>query len=206
MKTRNQGVRGGTKAARIVLLGVVFAAMAVSASAQSVASATTEKAERSWFQKTFCRQDWSEVARAYETPREICGAVGRNIRYVTEDADAWAQPEETWARGRGDCEDFALLIQRLAKMSGMETKLHLYFPSTGGSEGHAVLVGEWNGKVWFSSNGEYEEVKSEDDVRRRVARMLSCKEKNLWVLKMSESDVASYVEKLAGRSVAMASR
>ena len=111
----------------------------------------------------------------------------------------------TWARGKGDCEDMAICVQELCRQSGMSSKVHLYFPATGGREGHAVLVGEFNGKTWFSSNGSYEEVKSEQEVRQRMAKMLSCKESQLWVMKLNESEVAKYIEKSPARAVAAAS-
>lgn len=176
-----------------------------SVSAQSMAT-VAPTVSQSWFSKAFGRTQWSEVAKAHDTPREICRVVDRNVRYVTERQDQWAAPEATWARGRGDCEDFAIAIQELCRLSGIPAAVHLYFPAGAGREGHAVLVGEWNGKTWFSSNGSYEEVKSEQDVRRRVASMLSCKEKQLWGMKLSPRDVAAYLDHAPGRSVAVASR
>ncbi|MCO5043951.1 MAG: transglutaminase-like cysteine peptidase [Verrucomicrobia bacterium] len=176
-------------------------ALVMPASAQTVASATTPE-KTSWAKRTFGRMEWAEVAgQEFSTPREICKLVEKNVRYKKEAGDVWSRGEETWAAGRGDCEDFAVLIQELCGMRGFETKVHLYFPATGG-EGHAVLVGTLNGKTWFSSNGAYEEVKSEDDVRHRVARMLSVKDKQLWVMKLNEGDVANYIAKAPARAVA----
>lgn len=193
-------------AKKIGVLALVIAggAMVSPVAAQSVASATQSDASvsPSWAKRTFGHMEWAEVAHQYATPREICRLVEKNVRYKTESVDAWTGAEQTWVNGRGDCEDFAILIQELCRLSGIETKVHLYFPATGGREGHAVLVGTWNGKIWFSSNGSYEEVKSEDEVRHRVARLLSCKEKQLWVMKLNDRDVANYVEKAPARAVA----
>ena len=193
---------------KLLVLLAVGLSLGSTVRAESVASATATEQEstKSWSKKMFGRPEWADVAQEYSSPREICRLVEKNIRYSTEDADQWSAAGQTWARGRGDCEDMAILVQELCNISGMETKVHLYFPSTGRREGHAVLVGEWNGKTWFSSNGSYEEVKSEEDVRRRVARMLSCKEKLLWVMKLSERDVLAYVEKSPSRAVATAPR
>lgn len=174
--------------------GVVFA--------QTVASAAPSV---SWAKRTFGRMSWAEVEHAYAAPREICRLVEKNVRYKTEKQDHWATAAETWDRAFGDCEDFAILIQQLCRISGIEAKVHLYIPAKGG-EGHAVLVGEWNGKTWFSSNGSYEEVKSEQEVARRVAGMLSCKQKDLWVMRLNERDVANYIQKAGTRTVATASR
>ena len=199
---RNEGGRWNS-----LLLGVLVWSLAsvATVSAQTVAT-VTPATSKSWLSKAFGRTAWSEVAKAYDTPREICRVIDRNVRYVTEGQDQWAAPEATWARGRGDCEDFAIAIQELCRLSGIPADVHLYFPAGAGREGHAVLVGEWNGKIWFSSNGTYEEVKSEQDVRKRVASMLSCKEKQLWGMKLSQRDVVAYLDKAPGRPVAMAAR
>lgn len=193
-------------AKRIAVVASLLVSFSV-AQAQTVAIATVPSPakDKSWFQRTFGRTEWSEVGHAYATPREICRLVEQNISYRTEDNDTWSTAAETWARGKGDCEDMAICVQELCKLSGMTSKVHLYFPATGGREGHAVLVGEWNGKMWFSSNGSYEEVSSEKEVRQRVAKMLSCKESQLWGMKLSEADVAKYIEKSPARAVAAAS-
>lgn len=190
------------------IAALVLGVMGSQVDAQSVASATQSSSavSPSWAKRTFGRMDWSEAAQAYASPREICRLVEKNVRYKTEKTDKWSASGETWMAGYGDCEDFAILIQELCRLSGFETKVHLYFPATGGREGHAVLVGEWNGKIWFSSNGQYEEVKSEQEVRNRVARMLSCKEKQLWVMKLSDRDVANYIQKTPAVAVATAAR
>ena len=199
----------GSKSRKVALGLILLASLGLASGyAQDVASVTTEApvAEKSWSKKVFGREDWASIEHAYESPREICRVVESNIRYKTEKADQWSAAGETWGRGAGDCEDFAIMIQKLCQISGFETKVHLYFPATGGREGHAVLVGEWNGKMWLSSNGSYVEVKSEQEVRQRVARMLSCKEKQLWGMKMNDRDVVRYIEKGAPQSVATAAR
>lgn len=193
----------GKKAAMlaVVATGLVLIAPA---SAQTVALATPDSAltKPTWAKRTFGRMEWAEAAaQPFSTPREICRLIEKNVRYKLEDLDVWSAGEETWARGRGDCEDFAIAIQELCRLNGMETKVHLYFPA-GGGPGHAVLVGTWNGKLWFSSNGAYEEVKSEQDVRKRVARVLSVKEEKLWVMKLSDEQVANYIAKAPAQSVA----
>lgn len=150
--------------------------------------------------------DWSEAQHAYAAPREICRLVQKNVRYETEKTDQWSPAMLTWERGRGDCEDIAVLIQELCRLNGISTKVHLYFPPSGKREGHAVLVGECGGKTWFSSNGSYEEVKSEQEVRRRVARLLSSRENQLWVMKLSEQDVVKLLGTAPAGSVAVAAR
>ena len=192
--TTTSGLKGGS--GLLVLLAAVLLS-AAPVGAQTVASITSTQivGEASWATRMFGKLSWEQVAAECSSPREICHLVEKNVRYKKEKQDQWATPEQTWTSGKGDCEDFALCIQDICSLKGISTKVHLYFPATGGKEGHAVLVGEWNGKVWFSSNGEYEEVKSEDEVKQRVARMLSCKEKQLWGLKLSERDVAKYLEK-----------
>lgn len=202
MKTTKNG---GWARGVAVFSAIVIGAMVEPATAQSVAAATHSEASisPSWTKRTFGRMEWAEAAaQSYGSPREIARLVQKNVRYKTEKVDSWATAEETWVAGVGDCEDFAILIQELCKLNGMDAKVHLYFPQGAGKEGHAVLVGEWNGKLWFSSNGAYEEVKSEEDVRRRVAGMLSTKASNLWVMKLSDRDVAKFIERAPSRAVA----
>lgn len=137
-------------------------------------------------------------------PREICRTVERSITYATDLVDVWSPAEHTWALGRGDCEDFAIAIQELCFASGIPTKLHVYFPTGSSREGHAILVGTWNGKLWYSSNGSYEEVGSEQEIRLRMARLLGCKESELSGMALSRRDVADYLMKAPQRSVAAA--
>ncbi len=206
MQTENKTgwAKSGASRAAATLLSIASFWFADGAAGQTVASMVPQQPV-SWAKRTFGRMNWAEVDRAYAAPREICRLVEKNVRYKTEKKDHWAHAGETWDRSFGDCEDFAILIQRLCRNGGMDAKVHLYIPSKGG-EGHAVLVGEWNGKIWFSSNGSYEEVKSEQDVARRVAGMLSCKQKDLWVMRLGEREVANYIEKASTRAVATASR
>ncbi len=202
---QKSGWMSGSKKMLATLILVVSGwSFAESASAQSLATVASVPS-KSWMQRTFGREDWSTVAKAYETPREICRMIERSVRYTEEKADQWSTSQDTWNRGRGDCEDFAICIQELCRQSGLPARVHLYFPA-GGREGHAVLVGEWNGKIWFSSNGSYEEVKSEDEVRARVARMLSCKAKNLWVMRLTQTDVEKYLAKNSARPLEVAAR
>ena len=206
--TEKQVGRAGKLTTGIALVAALLISAVPAVNAQNVAAAALSGSSisPSWAKRTFGSMDWAEAAQSYATPREICRLVEKNVRYKTEKVDQWATAEETWTRRSGGCEDFAVLIQQLAQISGMQSKVHLYFPPTAGNEGHAVLVGEWNGKIWFSSNGSYEEVKSEEDVRKRVAKMLSAKADRLWVMKLSERDVARYVEKSPARVVVTAAR
>lgn len=202
IKSSGTAVENGKRIVRMAIL--VAGLVAVSGvQAQTVAVATPAQ-EKSWAKRVFGRQDWTEVAKSYETPREICRLVANNVRYTTESQDNWQAADQTWTRGKGDCEDMAICVQSLCKLSGLDSKVHLYFPANGKKEGHAVLVGQWNGKTWFSSNGTYEEVSSEQDVRKRVAKMLSCKDSQLWVMKLNEGDVARYLERSPSRAVAAA--
>ncbi len=187
---KNSGrMSGNGMLGRIAALAVLALASVASADDMQLAMVATETA-------------YPELTRSYGSPREICRMVEKRVSYKTEKEDKWSPAAETLAAGRGDCEDFAIVIQDVCKANGMDAKVHLYFPSKGGAEGHAVLVGEWNGKMWFSSNGSYEEVRSEDEVKARVASMLSCKAKNLWGMKLDERSVARYIAKTPARSVA----
>jgi len=70
----------------------------------------------------------------------------RKIRYTSDQrlyqqADYWASPVETFAQGRGDCEDYALLKQRFLEVLGLpRSALLLTVVLDDRQEGHAVLT------------------------------------------------------------------
>jgi predicted transglutaminase-like cysteine proteinase len=168
----------------------------------AVFSPVQAQPHRSWLYRHFHKPTWQEILAQCSTPKEVCRAVNRFVGYRSEDVDRWAPPQETWADGRGDCEDYATLVQRLCRELGIETSVQLFFPRGTGGEGHAVVVGTWNGQMWVSSVGSYEEVESVQDVRERVARVLSCDPDDMWTSKLASTDVDRLIAKGFGRSVA----
>ncbi len=67
---------------------------------------------------------WSAVmdhavpAIAASTPAEVHSWARANIGYSREAKDHWASPEDTVARGQGDCEDWAILERALLIAAG----------------------------------------------------------------------------------------
>ncbi len=131
-----------------------------------------------WFQRTFKTLTWNEVSQYVDTPREICSAVRHHVKYRPDNGDSWASGEEAWNRAFGDCEDIAAAISELCAKKNIETETFMLYPENE-TEGHVVIVGKWKGKLWFSSNGWFEYAKSGADVKRKIAREMRWKKKNI---------------------------
>lgn len=166
-------------------------------------SAPVASPKKSWFQRHFGRQTVEEVLLEAQRPRDVCRAVARNVGYRTEDVDRWASLQETWARGFGDCEDFAASVAILCHQLGFEAKVHLYFALGGRREGHAVVVGLWQGRMWMSDLGSYKEVDSIEDVKDRVARNLECDPRDLWGSILDHDGVQRFIARGLGGDVAV---
>ncbi len=71
-----------------------------------------------------------EDVSAADLPRKldlVNRAVNRLVRYLPDDGDSgsldiWASPDDTLARGAGDCEDYAILKMAALKEAGVSTK------------------------------------------------------------------------------------
>ena len=144
------------------------------------------------------RPIWTEVAVPYDTPRNLCALVAQHVRYQAEAKDRWSTAEETWARGRGDCEDLSVLIRALCRISQFDVRIHAYLPTGLAGSGHVVPVGAWNGQLWFANNGAYREVDSESDLLRVVAQSLGWKADAVSCLKLADAAVAALIQKGAG--------
>lgn len=162
-------------------------------------------AHKSWFQRHFVRPTWDEALQECRTPQDICRIVARCVADRVETIDRWYPAQETWRRGRGDCEDFAICVQELCHQLGMETAIRLYYPTDLG-EGHAVVVGRTYGRLWMSSMGSYEEVASEDDVARKVARMIGCRPEKMWSRSLAHADVEHLLARTHGLEVGQRGR
>ena len=120
----------------------------------------------------------SAIATCPEHPEDIARTVPDHVKY-TEDSgrdDEWKPASRTWEQGAGDCEDFSVCVRDLCRSKGMSAHVYVFHSkatrgsnaANGGS--HAVAIGERNGTLWMSSNGDYEEVQSMDDARNKLAR------------------------------------
>ena len=158
------------------------------------ASASARKPAKSWFQRYFGRVTWEEARAQCASPMDVCHAVERGVGYKTEEIDRWAPPRETWTTGRGDCEDFATCVEAFCHELGFEATVRLYFPSDERGDGHAVVTGTWNGRMWMSSIGSYEEVKSLDEVEEAVARVLHCSKDRMWNTCLQHDDLSRFID------------
>jgi predicted transglutaminase-like cysteine proteinase len=89
------------------------------------------------------------------TPGEALDAVNRwvnrNVRYVEESTDAWAEAPATLRKRRGDCEDMAILKLQLLTALGVRAE-DLYLTlvrDLARNADHAVLVVRANGALWI---------------------------------------------------------
>ena len=124
-----------------------------------------------WFRKTFCELSWDEVKISVESPRDICRRVKGQVEYKVDSEDNMKTGIKTWEDKTGDCEDFANCVVELCQANGFEAWVEIYYEANN-SSAHAVAMGKYNGRLWISSNGDFQFVKDTDDARRKIARTL----------------------------------
>jgi len=168
-------------------MGSAFAQTAETSLVQAPHEQTAQK--RSWLRRFFCKPTWEQAVSECATPRDVCRMVERHVSYKAEAVDQWATARETWKRGAGDCKHFAVCVQTLCKELGFEGSIKLYYSASSVAAGHAIAIGTWNGQLWLSSNGSYEEIASEKDAAERVSRVLWCKPDKMWTITLADSDV-----------------
>ena len=122
-----------------------------------------------WIKRTFGKLSWEEVALVARTPKAICARVRHTVDYREDLGDEWSTGKETWERGHGDCEDLAAAVAELAAENGIKAVVYVFYPKRSWLA-HAVVIGEYKGKTWMSSNGWYQTVKSLDQAKRAVAK------------------------------------
>lgn len=158
---------------------IALAVLMISASlalAGSVSSSETSKP--GWFKLAFGSLSWDEVVSVVESPRDICWRVKSHVHLRAEIGDNWASGKETWESGHGDCEDFAACVKELCTKKGYQAEAYVFHAVKGTKNrfvGHVVIVGKWDGKMWFSRNGSWETVDSFEEVTQRVASEMSWK-------------------------------
>ena len=121
--------------------------------------------------RVFLHLRWEELPAVVDSPEEICARIRQNVRYEGAPARKPLEPKEVWGRGVGDCRNFASVIADLCRQKGFAAEVRVFTPKEG-SVGHAVVIGTWQKRLWFSSNGSYETARSLDEVRDRVAEDL----------------------------------
>lgn len=128
--------------------------------------------------RLFSKLTWDEVVAIAKDPRQICSRIRNNVTYREEMGEQWQTGKTTWEKGKGDCEDFAEAVVELCKEKGFDAEVYVVFPK-GSWEAHAVAVGTFEGQMWLSSNGGYQEVASFAEAQRKVATDMGWRKKQL---------------------------
>ncbi len=112
----------------------------------------------------FLRRPWSRLINrfypgkrrrlpAVATLRDI-EAVLAQIRWTPDSLGDWIRdPELTWGKKQGDCEDMAVLVMELLKQTGIQGRL-LSVVVRPARYSHAVCVFSLNGKYHYFSNSK----------------------------------------------------
>ena len=190
-------IRCGERTAAAVFLALLLLAVDAYGEGRGTAaiSTPTVRAHRSWFERNFKRYSMEEAIALSFSPRDACDIVGRSISYRADIGDEWCSADETWQRGRGDCEDFAVVVQEICSRIGVEVSVYLFFPTGRNDSGHAVAVGQWMGRYWVSSNGSYEETGSLEGVRELVAREMRWEDEDLWHVILDARGTRRFIER-----------
>ena len=118
------------------------------------------------------------------SPQEICDAVRSRIVYTPDADDHWQTGVETWNRKTGDCEDFAAAVRDLCLARGLDAQM-VIFHAKSSKAAHAVVIGQWNGAVWMSSNGEHRDVRDIAHAREIVSHELQWDENHVAIYRVS---------------------
>ena len=149
---------------------------------------STTPATAGLFGKRAPKQTWREAIAASDTPSQVCRVLSSGVRYRRDNGDSWQSVEDTWSRGAGDCEDFALCVHEFCRMLGVDVEIRIYYPIDC-YEGHVVAVGQWNGKQWVASNGKYCEAKDNEAIDRYVAREMGTRRSRLFSVSLTEDQI-----------------
>lgn len=135
------------------LLSIGFLAVALGLAGVSRVSSDPVSAENSL----------DSAARACSSPERLARFLSARLAFQEDlslfgQADYWQAPEEVLARGRGDCEDYALLASDLLGRQGKEAFVFSIYGENGYA--HTVCV--------FVENGRYNVLNQDRLVRYRA--------------------------------------
>lgn len=150
-----------------IILGMMIGLATGYASASTTNSPAGQ--DIGWFKKTFSDMSWVEIMNVVESPKDISRRVKTRVDYKADVRDEMKSGESTWNDRAGDCEDFAECVVELCKAKGFDAWVEVYYQENS-SQAHAVAMGRWNGRLWISSNGEFQFVDDESKANRVVAR------------------------------------
>jgi len=123
----------------------------------------------SWFHKTFQKLTYKEVIKVSDSPKDICFYVRNRVQYKEDLEDYMKEAIVTWNSKAGDCEDFANCVVTMCKSKGFKAEIKTLFEENNYT-GHAIVVGEFNGKRWMSSNGNFQYIDNNQEAQRIIAR------------------------------------
>lgn len=121
-----------------------------------------------WFRRLFGTLTWDEAISLVDSPASASGQVRKHVRYRADQEDTWEDGKTTWQRGYGDCEDMAAAVVDLLKAKGIPAEIYAFIRMDAW-EGHAVAMGRYKGKLWFSTNGWFETVDSLDEAIEEIS-------------------------------------
>lgn len=112
-------------------------------------------------------------ATTHMSMKSLASFMKKNFEFVEDytlfgEVDYWQSPEEFWARGQGDCEDYALFTHAVLQARGFESYVISFYDNTG--YGHTITV--FKGEKGFNVMNEdryYEyEAKSIEEALTKV--------------------------------------
>jgi len=131
------------------------------------------------------------ISYCQKTPKDIVREVKHTVQYQEDLIDYYQTPEETLKLKTGDCEDFAILIQKLCQDNNIKTEIYCLYPQDS-VEGHAIVIGQYKGKYWYSSNDWFSYVDKLEDISGCIASEMHWRGKiEMVTLKEIQIDIAS---------------
>jgi hypothetical protein len=109
--------------------------------------------------------------------------MGYQLNSKVVPSEKWTTAEEIWKSENADCKDFATCVYTACLLKGFPAEIVLYY-SFGYNNGHAIVVGVYQDKIWMSSNGGYRIVDSQADITQIMADLLGTPVARVWVLHM----------------------
>ena len=133
--------------------------------------ATNDLPKPSGMTQTFRTEKWDEIV---DSPAEICYYVRNRFEYSPDPIDSngyqWMDSKLALALGKGDCEEFATIINEMCWEKKIPSSIYLFY-SKKLSVCHAVTIGTFKGKMWMAENGMYYEVLSVEDAFDKYVEM-----------------------------------
>jgi hypothetical protein len=91
------------------------------------------------------------VSLGVHSPQQLAGWLVKEFKYRTEMPDQWQSAEETFKLKQGDCEDFAIISQKILKDLGIKGEI-LVVKFKGIAQSHALCIFKQGKYFSFISN------------------------------------------------------